>query len=304
MLATVAALSVLATGPLPAPTSSPALQSAVDTVRNESLAKFNLQPDQLGIAVASLDRGRGSVALGAANGDATFYSASVVKLHFIAYAAKLLSDGKIRFTEEFDRAARDMIVESNNDATSLIVDTITGTTSGPELSGRALRSYAEKRNVVNRWLASLGLPNENACQKTYNEGPYGRESQFRDGGKNSNRLTATGTARLMAAIALRSPELGIDAKWADWMDKYLRRPVPADQSEAAGQVRKFIGEAMPNGTILHSKAGWTSTTRHDVAWVKLPDGREYVFSIFTKNASNNQEILPSVARDLLAKLTP
>ena len=44
----------------------------------------------------------------------------------------------------------------------------------------------------------------------------------------------------------------------------------------------FTGEVLPKGFKLWSKAGWTSTVYHDVAWIQAPDGREYVWAIFTK----------------------
>ena len=47
---------------------------------------------------------------------------------------------------------------------------------------------------------------------------------------------------------------------------------------------------------MWSKAGWTSTTRHDVAYVEMPDGGKFVLATFTSNHSNEREIIPTVAR--------
>ena len=49
-----------------------------------------------------------------------------------------------------------MITLSSNDATGFVVDSITGTTSGPELSGREWEEWKSKRNVVNRYFAKRG----------------------------------------------------------------------------------------------------------------------------------------------------
>ena len=38
-------------------------------------------------------------------------------------------------SDELQRALRDMIADSSNDATGLVVDLLTGTTSGPALQG-------------------------------------------------------------------------------------------------------------------------------------------------------------------------
>ncbi len=67
-----------------------------------------------------------------------------------------------------------MIVDSSNDATSLIVDTLTGTTSGPELPDAPFETWKHQRNLVNRYFQNLGweeLNGINVNQKPWNEGP-------------------------------------------------------------------------------------------------------------------------------------
>ncbi len=56
---------------------------------------------------------------------------------------------------ELERAIRDMIVDSSNDATSLVVDVLTGTTSGPELSPAPLGTWKSQRNIIDRYARSL-----------------------------------------------------------------------------------------------------------------------------------------------------
>ena len=48
---------------------------------------------------------------------------------------------------ELDRALKDMIVDSSNDATSLIVDIISGTSSGPQLSLGPFETWKYQRNI-------------------------------------------------------------------------------------------------------------------------------------------------------------
>ena len=50
---------------------------------------------------------------------------------------------------------------------------------------------------------------------------------------------------------------------------------------------------------LWSKAGWTSTTRHDAAYVETPDGRKFVLVVFTTNVANERNIIPDIARAIL-----
>lgn len=59
------------------------------------------------------------------------YPASVVKLFYLVAVNEWLEKGMTSPSQELSRALKDMIVDSSNDATSLIVDILSGTTSGP-----------------------------------------------------------------------------------------------------------------------------------------------------------------------------
>ncbi len=60
----------------------------------------------------------------------------------------------------------------------------------------------------------------------------------------------------------------------------------------------FIGIALQGltGAKLWSKAGWTSTTRHDAAYVELSNGTRFVLVTFTTDHANERDIIPTVAR--------
>ncbi|HBL11635.1 MAG TPA: serine hydrolase, partial [Cyanobacteria bacterium UBA11162] len=61
-----------------------------------------------------------------------------------------IENGMIEPSAELDRAIRDMIVDSSNDATSLVVDVLSGTTSGPELPPSPFETWKLQRNIINR----------------------------------------------------------------------------------------------------------------------------------------------------------
>jgi hypothetical protein len=196
---------------------------------------------------------------------------------------------------------RDMIVESYNEATGLIVDVLTGTTSGPELSPEDLEKWYEKRNAVNRYFASLGYTNINVNRKPWCEGPYGREMQSVKAHPPNHRnwLTTDATARLMTEIALRQ---SVSAKRSEEMLELLKRDPFDNGPSANGQARGFTGLAMPKGSKLWSKAGWTSETRHDCAYVELPNGTRFVLVTFTTDHANDNDIIPTVARSVIQDL--
>ncbi len=81
----------------------------------------------------------------------------------------------------------------------------------------------------------------------------------------------------------------------------LKRDYTGQSSDADDQGRGFTGIALQGraGFRLWSKAGWTSTTRHDVAYIEAPDGAKFVLATFTSNHANEREIIPTVARVII-----
>jgi len=71
--------------------------------------------------------------------------------------------------------------------------------------------------------------------------------------------------------------------------------LPRDGEE--NQVTGFLGAGLPENSQIWSKAGWTSTVRHDAAYIELPDQRPYLLVVFTegKEQAKNREILPFVS---------
>lgn len=259
-----------------------------------------LAPEDIGISLAYIDRGNKSVSMGGYRAFVTMYPASVVKMFYFAYAAHLLDTGQLKMTPELQRAAEDMIKISSNDATGYMIDLCCDTTPGPELPPDELEKFGEKRRAVNNWFSRLGYTGINAVQRTFNEGPYGRERQWvGEKYENRNMLSPEACTRLMADIALGKHW---SAAQTAWLQGILARLNPQDEPEKAdGQAKAYTGRVIPPGTQIWSKAGWTSEVRHDCAWVKMPDGREYVITIFTKRG-NNRLLVSTIAAELFQSL--
>ena len=83
------------------------------------------------------------------------------------------------------------------------------------------------------------------------------------------------------------------------MELLQRRPFDPN---AERQSLEYTGAALPNGAKLWSKAGWTSETRHDAAYVELPTGEKFVLVVFTVGHANDKEIIPAVVKVLIAGL--
>jgi len=282
---------------LPVCTQAADLQPLLDKAVAETFQEFadkKLQSNQLAVTWIKLaDDALPTTA--SFRGDAPIYPASVVKLFYLVAAHQWMEDGKIQDTEELRRAMRDMIVESYNEATHYVLDVVTGTTGGPELPTDAMKDWEFKRNVVNRWFAAKGYKGLNVNQKPWCEGPYGRERVFVGKNfENRNALTTEGTATLLMNIAGSSV---VSKKHCDEMMELLKRD-PFKKGD--DQATEYIGKAVPTGTKLWSKAGWTNTARHDAAYVELPNGSKFVLVVFTTGHSRDKEIIPAIARRIFA----
>jgi len=84
----------------------------------------------------------------------------------------------------------------------------------------------------------------------------------------------------------------------------LKRDYTGTSGDSDNQGVGFTGIALKGreGARLWSKAGWTSTTRHDVAYIELPEGQKFVLATFTTDHSNEREIIPTVARVVIEGL--
>ena len=232
------------------------------------------------------------------------YPASVVKLVYLVATEAWIQRQWLGSTDELQRALADMVRESSNDATGYVVDLLSGTTSGVELPDGPFAEWSQKRQLVNHWLADLDWPELegiNACQKTWGDGPYGRERQsYGEGLENRNRLNTEGTARMLQAViagAMVSPpaSLRMQALLARSLDLAQRAADPDNQ------VDGFLGGGLPEGAQLWSKAGWMSQARHDAAYVEVEGMAPTLLVAFSEGEScaNDDSLLPEICRRLV-----
>jgi len=282
----------------------PTLQNLVNRAAKTTLDRFadkKLQESELSITLIDLRDSKRPVTA-SFHGNERVYPASVVKLFYLVATHRWLEDKKIEQTPELTRAVRDMIVDSSNEATQYVLDVLTHTTGGYELPPKEMEEWQYQRNAVNRYFSSLGYTNINVNQKTFCEDAYGRERVSRGpNGENRNKLTTDATARLMMEIV--TGKIASPARTAAMME-LLKRDYTGTSSDNDDQGHGFTGIALQGreGFRLWSKAGWTSTTRHDVAYVEMPDGGKFVLATFTSNHANDREIIPTVARVVIEGL--
>jgi len=286
--------------------TSPALQAMLDTAVRETLEKFkekNLTAESVAATLIDL-RDANNPKWASVRGEEKIYPASVVKMFYMNALERWLEDGRVKMTPEMERGLKDMIVDSSNEATQYILDVLTGVSSGAELPEKEFEGWAFKRNVVNRFYTAQGYQNINVNQKTFCEDAYGIEQQFRGyKGNNRNMLTTNATARLLTEIVLgktNTPER------TRLMMDLMKRDFTGKSDNADDQAHGFTGIALINknmkDTRLWSKAGWTSKTRHDAAYIETPDGLKFVLVVFTENFANERNIIPTIAEKVLENL--
>jgi len=274
------------------------LQELVNEAARTTLAKFadkKLTESQLSITLIDLRDPQHPVDA-SFRGNERVYPASVVKLFYLGAVHRWLEDKKIQETDELKRAVRDMIVDSSNEATQYVLDVLTQTTGGFELPAKKMEQWQYQRNAVNRYYSSMGYANINVNQKTFCEDAYGREKVSRGPkGENRNKLTTDATARLLSEIAMGR---AVNQTRSTQMMELLKRDFGGDSKDRDDQGHGFTGIALQGmaGAKLWSKAGWTSTTRHDAAYIELPNGARFVLVTFTTDHAAEREIIPTVAR--------
>jgi hypothetical protein len=292
------------------------LQAGLDQVIEQVRAEFALAPTQIAVtwvvydppyivntggALTATDfwqhRPRGA----SYRGVELIYPASVVKLFYLVAAHEWLEQGMVSPSAELDRALKDMIADSSNDATSLVVDVLSGTTSGPDLPPGPFATWCYQRNIVNRFFQSLQWPElegVNMNQKPWGDGPYGRERAFvGEQYGNRNYLTTNAVARLIHSIA---GGVAVSAERSQTMLDLMARTLP-DHPPAPGeedQVTGFLSAGLPPGSRFYSKAGFTSRVRHDAIYFELPSGAPSLLVAFTEGSQHSQDrrILPQLAR--------
>ncbi len=233
-------------------------------------------------------------------GSEKIYPASLVKLFYLVAAFEWIQAEMIADSVELQRALRDMIVDSSNDATSFVVDLLTGTTSGPELTSGPMQTWQYQRDIINRYYQSLSWPElekVNLNQKTWSDGPYGRErASVGELRTNRNILTADAIARLFhavvggVAVSPRSCETMLSV-----LNRDLRNIAPTQEDN---QITGFLGQNINPDSHYCSKAGWTSQVRHDAAYIESPGIQPYLLVVLTEAANDQFELIPFISKQI------
>jgi protein phosphatase methylesterase 1 len=248
--------------------ADPRVQAAVESARTEFLAGVDF--DRMHVTALVADRD-GSWLRGSVEGDLPAYPASCVKLPFLVAAVHWCAE-QGRSPDCLDEHARPMIVESDNVATGLLVDTMTGAANGPD-TGADVEDWIERRRYTERVLDAQGLlRGQRLFTKTYptnsGEEPEGLERlAWERLGRNA--MSADAAADLMLAVASGA----IEPQATAYMRSLLRRDPNSEHSA--------LGAGLPAGSLHENKVGTAFDTLEDIMYAELPGGSRLIVAAFT-----------------------
>jgi hypothetical protein len=233
------------------------------------------------------------------------YPASVVKLFWL---------NKVYENQAVDPvlqgAIDKMILKSDNNGASQVLDYITQTKSSKgELSQKEFKAGKSKRQSINTFYQHQGYsPDINVSQKTFpitKENimePQGFDKQLR--GKDiqkpiRNKITTDDASLLLyKIIGHPRPEMKNLLTRNINPDFWRKQPPnPVDFNP----VESFFGEGLEGlgAENIISKAGWTSASRQEVAYIKSKDGKtEYILTVFGDSAdyAKSKKIFPEISK--------
>jgi len=285
--------------------AAPELQTFLDrTMATLTAPDPALRRAKVGVALLDIPK-NGPPRLAHSGGDVPIYPASVVKFVYLMAAYRWQEEGRLTIDKGLDTQLEAMIRQSSNQATQKVFARLTDTTPGPELAPGEYRTFRERRQIVKRWLGSLGIDDLHCVNPTYDGAGdlVGRDRQFlRDhtvrGGltsadgdlPNRQAMTAIGTAKLLALLAT-------DRALTPEDSATVRRRMKRDPKEQPHLARRIAGGAarMP-GLEAYAKSGTWGPNYADAGIVRAPDGHQFVLVVFT-------EATPAYRGELIAQLT-
>lgn len=293
------------------PIYSQELQLIVNEAANIATTK-ELPVETLSISLIDVSNSQNHTFAGYQNQTLRF-PASVAKFFWMAAFYSALEKGIITQKESaFTSDLEQMIRFSNNDAASRILDTITDTKSGGQLTGTELETWLTKRRQINQFFQSAGYTNIMLSTKNYpihylrQEQPAGRDLQLKGDPSQPmrNQVTTDQAARLIYEIYTRQAVSSIASRKMAYL---LTRDLDpkAWKKDPTNPIKGFLGESLPTNIYFGSKVGYTSKSRSEAAFVRtLDDKAIYILVVFADDPAyaKDETIFPAISRYVFDRL--
>ena len=287
------------------------LQPVVDEVINLAISK-NFPIESLSVSLINVNSGETADY----QEEKLRYPASVVKLLWLVAIYSYFETGILQKPKQFSTDLYKMLKKSDNEAASRLLDLITNTKSGSKLSPQEYQTWLNKRYSINRFFQKAGYRGINISQKTFPipsehmYEPKGRDLQMRGVSKKPtrNKISTQQVARLMYEIftgrAISKEYSQNLQQWLTWdlSSSYWKNLDP--NTGSFNPIRTFFGESLPTNIYFASKAGWTSSTRQEVAYIS--NGKTaYILVVFAEDRAyaQNRKIFPQISRLVFERMT-
>jgi Beta-lactamase enzyme family len=294
--------------------SSDKLDGIVKTLV-ELAKEHKTSTDNLSITVIDLNKNT----IGEYQGNIARFPASVVKIFWLVALKTKILQGVIPLDASANNDINKLIIKSDNDAASNIIDRITSTqTFTKKLDKEQFKQWKYNRESLNLFFQKADYININISQKTFPiphlniQEPQGTDLQIRGDNPNKpirNKVTTHHAARLMYEIVTGQ---AITPQFSNDMKDLLSRDLRSWQSEPLNPeefhpVKNFLGESLPADKVeFASKAGWTTKSRQEVAYVATKDGKtRYIIAVFgdDKTYGQSRNIFPKMSRLVFDRMT-
>jgi hypothetical protein len=213
------------------------------------------------------------------NENETYYPASLIKLFAALRACEKINAEELdEFIEnDLKVAIRNSLEESDNDALSLLYDFISDSQSGL-YDKKTFAKFSQARKSLTKYFQEQGFSSELALHnKCYSFAPYGRDLKlFLNEG--SNQVLISDLEKIIFQI-IENEEL-LESMLRDGDD---------EQSEFI-----YAGLDAKKLDFFYSKAGWTTSVRHDAAYFSF-QGQKYLMIILTKGLSAQKDLVSKLA---------
>ncbi|MEA5566504.1 serine hydrolase [Anabaena sp. UHCC 0399] len=244
------------------------------------------------------------------------FPASVIKMFWMVYLYGQIQNGRadeIAFTPYIDA----MVKKSDNNAASTVIDAVTQTEFTKDLKEENYQNWLKKRNQLNIFFQKAGYNKININQKTYPitdkkiYEPQGADLRMRGDPKDPirNKITTQQAARILYEIySSQAISPLYSEKMANWLSIDAETRIEKREQQdpnVFNPVRGYFSESLPTDVYFGGKAGWTSASRQEAAYIATRDGATYILVVFAEDRAYayDWKIFPKISDLVFKRMT-
>jgi hypothetical protein len=286
-----------------APVEASSISSLLETIGQKAYEtpEHRLKLRGVAVAVSLISLGEGGrrepPMIGFWRGRKAFPAGRMALLPYTAYYLAHQHQARFRDDPLADGRVRDALRSPDNGRIGLVVDTVTGTTSGEGLEGSAYEEFRQARFAPNEWLEAVGLrPPTRLGYKEFDTMASPRDQQLAGVTySEGNEVGAEAMARLLVLFsegAFPAPKEGA----LHWSLLRVERSNPASLKD------HVIANVAPAGTPLWGISSRGRDHYHDAVVFDLPGKGRFALVILTDKGAEGEILARLVADEVFAAI--